>query len=183
MPCGTQRRSAARPRGKSCAMPQVYVGVASACRSMLRGLKIQSVNCRSYQKKPRGIWWIRGFKMVSASLKKKSHQVRRSRSTVLVTWKRSAKNVDAIASAAYVEQLLPSGKAAVCCILPRGIVWTHLNISTISTFRAPAPPPGLRSGKANRYMRSRTFCMKFNSEQLLFELFFDVMHIFGSVEP
>ncbi len=35
--------------------------------------------------------------------------------------------MDAIASAAYAEQLLPSSKAAVCCILPRGIVWTHLN--------------------------------------------------------
>ncbi len=29
MPCGTQRRSVARLRGKSCAMPQVYVDVAS----------------------------------------------------------------------------------------------------------------------------------------------------------
>ncbi len=28
--------------------------------------------------------------------------------------------------AAYAEQLLPHGKAAVCCVLPRGIVWTHL---------------------------------------------------------
>ncbi len=35
-------------------------------------------------------------------------------------------HVDAIALAAYAEQLLPRGKAAVCCILPRGIVWTHL---------------------------------------------------------
>ncbi len=31
------------------------VGLAAACRSMLRGLKIQSANCRSHQKKPRGI--------------------------------------------------------------------------------------------------------------------------------
>ncbi len=34
-------------------------------------------------------------------------------------------HVDAIALAAYAEQLLPWGKAAVCCILPRGIVWTR----------------------------------------------------------
>ncbi len=34
--------------------------------------------------------------------------------------------VDTIALAAYAEQLLPRGKAAVCCILPHGIVWTHL---------------------------------------------------------
>ncbi len=47
------------------------VGLAAACRSMLCGLKIQSANCRSHQKKSRGIWWIRGFKMVSVSLKKK----------------------------------------------------------------------------------------------------------------
>ncbi len=32
-----------------------------------------------------------------------------------------------IASAAYAQQLLPRGKAAVCCILPRGIVWTHVS--------------------------------------------------------
>ncbi len=37
-------------------------------------------------------------------------------------------HVDAIALAAYAEQLLRRGKAAVCCILPRGIVWTHLNV-------------------------------------------------------
>ncbi len=35
-------------------------------------------------------------------------------------------HADAIALAAYAEHLLPRGKAAVCCILPRGIVWTHL---------------------------------------------------------
>ncbi len=29
----------------------------------------------------------------------------------------------------------------------------------------------------------RLFCMKFNYEQLLFEAFFDVMHIVGSIEP
>ncbi len=34
--------------------------------------------------------------------------------------------VDAIALAAYAEQYLQSGKAAVCCIRPCGIVWTHL---------------------------------------------------------
>ncbi len=67
-------------------------GLAVACRSMLCGLKIWSTNCQSHQKKPRGIWWVRGFKMVSANLRKKSHQVRRFCSTVLVTWKRSAKN-------------------------------------------------------------------------------------------
>ncbi len=25
------------------------------------------------------------------------------------------------------QRHMPRGKAAVCCILPRGIVWTHLN--------------------------------------------------------
>ncbi len=38
-------------------------------------------------------------------------------------------HVDEIALAAYAEQLLPRGKAAVCYILLRGIVWTHLNKS------------------------------------------------------
>ncbi len=46
------------------------VGLAVACRLMLCRLKIRSANCRSHQKKPRGIWWVRGFKMVSASLRK-----------------------------------------------------------------------------------------------------------------
>ncbi len=42
-------------------------------------------------------------------------------------------HVDMIALAAYAEQLLPRGKAAVYCILPRGIVWTHLkNFRSIS---------------------------------------------------
>ncbi len=68
------------------------VGLAVACRSMLHGLKIRSANCQSHQKKPRGIWWVRGFKMVLASLRKKSDHVRWSRSTVLVTWRRSAKH-------------------------------------------------------------------------------------------
>ncbi len=36
-------------------------------------------------------------------------------------------HVDIIALAAYAEQLLLCGKAAGCCILPRGIVWTYLN--------------------------------------------------------
>ncbi len=39
--------------------------------------------------------------------------------------------MDAIALAAYAEQLLPRGKAAVCYILPRGIVWTHLCSSVL----------------------------------------------------
>ncbi len=45
-------------------------GLAAACRSMRRGLKIWLANCRSHQRKPRGIWWVRGFKMVSASFRK-----------------------------------------------------------------------------------------------------------------
>ncbi len=36
-------------------------------------------------------------------------------------------HVDTIALAAYAEQLLSRSKGTVCCILPCGIVWTHLN--------------------------------------------------------
>ncbi len=68
------------------------VGLAAACRSMLRGLKIRSANCRFHQKKPRSIWWVKGFQNGISQLGKKSDQVRRSRSTVLVTWRRSARN-------------------------------------------------------------------------------------------
>ncbi len=42
--------------------------------------------------------------------------------------------MDAIALAAYAEQLLPHGKAAVCCNLPRGIVWTHRSIETMKNY-------------------------------------------------
>ncbi len=95
MPRGTQRQSAARPRGQklrhATSICERCVGLAVACRSMLRGLTIRSANWRSHQKKPCGIWWVRGFKMVSANLRKKSDQVHQFCSTVLVTWRRSAK--------------------------------------------------------------------------------------------
>ncbi len=57
-------------------------------------------------------------------------------------------HMDAIALAAYAEQLLPRSKAAVCCILQHGIVWTHLkifcltlvtNIDTFPLFRTRSP--------------------------------------------
>ncbi len=107
------------------------VGLAAACRSMLRGLKIRSANCRSHQKKPRGIWWIRGFqngisqfeKKITPSLPISFHNF----GNLKKVCKKFFFHVDAIALAAYAKQLLPHGKAAVCCILPRGIVWTHLN--------------------------------------------------------
>ncbi len=35
----------------------------------------------------------------------------------------------------------------------------------------------------NRHMRPLCFCTKLNSEQLLFKALFDVMNIFGSIEP
>ncbi len=55
-------------------------------------------------------------------------------------------HVDAIALAAYAKQLLPHGKAAVCCILPRGIVWTHLYSSPpTSSGRKRQAQPKLRS--------------------------------------
>ncbi len=68
------------------------VDSAAVCRSMLRGLKICLANCWSHQRKSRGIWRVRSFKMVSASLRKKSDKLRQSPSTVFVTWRRSAKN-------------------------------------------------------------------------------------------
>ncbi len=36
--------------------------------------------------------------------------------------------MDAIKLAAYAKQLLPRSEAVMCCILPRDIVWMHLNI-------------------------------------------------------
>ncbi len=61
-----------------------YIGSAVACHLMLCGLKIRSANCWSHQRKPRGIWWVSGFKMVSASLRKKSYKVPRH-SVCLIT--------------------------------------------------------------------------------------------------
>ncbi len=41
--------------------------------------------------------------------------------------------MDAIKLAAYAEQHLPRSKAAMCCILPRDIVWMHLYASRLLT--------------------------------------------------
>ncbi len=78
MPHSTQQHSVARPCSKSRTMPQVCVDVASArlavaCCLMLHGLKIWSANCRSYQRKPRGIWWVRskGFQNGISQFEKK----------------------------------------------------------------------------------------------------------------
>ncbi len=38
-------------------------------------------------------------------------------------------HVDTIELGAYAELLLPCGKAPFCCILPGGIVWTHLHFA------------------------------------------------------
>ncbi len=43
-------------------------------------------------------------------------------------------HVDAIALAAYAEQLLPRSKAAVCCILSHDIVWMHLKKTIVRLF-------------------------------------------------
>ncbi len=122
MPCGIKRQSAARPRGKSCTTTSICgrcVGLSAECRSMLRGLKIRSANCRSHQSKPRGTFHSFG------NLKK--------------VCKKFFCHVDMIALVAYAEQLLPRGKAAVCCILSRGIVWRHLNNGThdCTTYHLP----------------------------------------------
>ncbi len=124
MPCGTQRHSAAKVapgckyvwtlRRLSCGM----LFDAARPKNLIGKLSVPS----------KEVAWHRGFKMVSASWKKKLDKVHRSCSTVFVTW-RSAKiffHVGAIALAAYTQQLLMRSKEADCCILPHGIVRTHL---------------------------------------------------------
>ncbi len=54
-------------------------------------MSLRSANCQSHQWKLHGIWWVWGFKVVSASLRKKSDNICRSRSTVFVPWRRSKK--------------------------------------------------------------------------------------------
>ncbi len=60
--CGKAARQKLRHATSICGC---CVGLAAACRLMLRRLKIRSANCWSHQKKQCGIWWVRGFKMVS----------------------------------------------------------------------------------------------------------------------
>ncbi len=54
----------------------------------------------------------------------------------------------------------------------------HSLFSTISSFDAPSSTPG-----ENRHMPLRTFCLKFDAEKLLFEAFFGILSIFGSIQP
>ncbi len=48
----------------------------------------------------------------------------------------------------------------------------------LAIFGAPSSTPGGQKAYAPYWL----FCMKLNPEQLLFETFFDKMHIFGSIE-
>ncbi len=58
------------------------------------------------------------------------------------------------------------------------LVFVHYYISKVGIFRAPSSTLRGIDGCPRRL-----FCTKFDSEQLLFQSFFDVMRIFGSVEP
>ncbi len=49
-------------------------------------------------------------------------------------------------------------------------MWQHL--------KSPSSTPG-----RNRYVPYRVFCRKFNSQELLFDAFFDIIGNFGRVEP
>ncbi len=57
-------------------------------------------------------------------------------------------------------------------------VSVKLNIETISSFKPPSSTLG-----RDRLMPLRTFCPKFDAKKLLFEAFFRIVHIFGSVQP
>ncbi len=58
------------------------------------------------------------------------------------------------------------------------------NIRIFKTYQSFEPPWSVSVvWGGDRHMSLRTFHIKFNSEQLLFEAFFHVMRIFGSVEP
>ncbi len=108
------------------------VGSAAACCLMLCDLKIWSANCRFHQTKLRSIWWVRGFKMVSASLRKKSDKVQQSCSTVFVAWRRSSKNSFFMWTQSHWRHM-PSNfcrAANLQCVVfyPCSIVWTHLNV-------------------------------------------------------
>ncbi len=58
------------------------------------------------------------------------------------------------------------------------LVFVHYNISKMEIF----PVPSSTLGEIDMCPHG-LFCMDFNVEQLLFQYFFDVMRIFGSIEP
>ncbi len=69
------------------------------------------------------------------------------------------------------------------CVSPTGVEWRehqslaslkYYNVLKLVIFGAPSSTPG-----GDRHMRSVNFCMKLNSEQLLFEDSFDIMQIFS----
>ncbi len=132
MPRGRQRQSAARPLGKNCVMPQVYVDVASAllrhavrccAKNLIGKLSVPSKEAVRHMMSKGFQNGISQFeKNIRPSLPISFH----SFGNLKKVCKKFFFHVDTIALAAYAEQLLPRGKAAVCCILPRGIVWTYL---------------------------------------------------------
>ncbi len=82
--CGLVVRQMARIMWTS-----MWLLYAAACHA---AWKFDRQNVDLIKDLPRGIWWERGFKIASASLRKKSDEVHWSRSTVFVTWSKSAKN-------------------------------------------------------------------------------------------
>ncbi len=99
------------------------LGRVSACR----GMKIRSAKCQSHQRFAVRHMMSKGFQNYISQLEKKT----RCSSLVLFhtfcnLCKKFFFNVDEIKLAAYAEQLLPRSKAAMSCILPRGIAWMHL---------------------------------------------------------
>ncbi len=123
--------SVARPRSKSRAMPQVYMDVASAWlwHAAIGKLLVPSKEA---------VWHMRSKRFQNGI----SQFDKKIRQSSLVSFHsfcnpKVCKNfffhVDTITLAAYTEQLLPRSKAALCCILPHGIVWTRLYDSNLLT--------------------------------------------------
>ncbi len=90
-------------------------------------MKIRSAKCRSHQRFAVRHIMSKGFQNYISLLEKKIRQ------SSLVSFrsfcnccKKIFFNVNASKLAAYAKQLLLHSKGAMCCILPRGIVWMHL---------------------------------------------------------
>ncbi len=91
MPRGTQRQSVARPCGKSCAVRQKLRHATSICGCCI-GMPFDAVwpktsICKLSVPSKEAVRHLmnKGFQNGISQFEKKSHQVRRSRSTVLVT--------------------------------------------------------------------------------------------------
>ncbi len=78
------------------------------------------------------------------------------------------------------EQLLFDAFSQMLFLTESTFPFLYIIIQRWKSFK---PPSSIRGGGEVDICPCRLFCMKFNAEQLWFQSSFDVIRIFGSVEP